>query len=175
MACQSESHYEAPLLTAKWRPTLLPIPLQGILMLPTGLFEQWLLVSLLADRLISGAAALVTDVVSSDYDSEHWGTEGSYLLGDADISSDCQNIDSRVMSLKLNATLIKADTAAEVWQRGEPFDLSQPAYQDFPLRGIFTVLLGGGSTTGVISTVGNAGPWVIEQIERIRSRPDQVG
>lgn len=113
----------------------------------------------------------MTDVVSSDYDSEHWGTGGSYLLGDADISSDCQNINPRVMSLNLNATLIKADTAAEVWQRGEPFDLSQPAYQDFPLRGIFTVLLGGGSTTGVISTVGNAGPWVIDRLNAYAADP----
>lgn len=122
-------------------------------------------------QIPTSRAPLVTDVVSTEYDSEHWGTGGSYLLGDADINSDYQNINPTVLSLKLNATLIKADTAAEVWQRGEPFDLSQPAYQDFPLRGIFTVLLGGGSTTGVISTVGNAGPWVTDRLNAYADDP----
>ncbi|KAM0522578.1 hypothetical protein ACHAPE_002170 [Trichoderma viride] len=122
-------------------------------------------------QIPASRAPLVTDVVATEYDSEHWGTGGSYLLGDADINSDYHNINSKVLSLKLNATLIKAGTAAEVWQRGEPFDLSQPAYQDFPLRGIFTVLLGGGSTTGVISTVGNAGPWVTDRLKAYADDP----
>ncbi|PTB39234.1 uncharacterized protein TrAFT101_007977 [Trichoderma asperellum] len=116
-------------------------------------------------------APLVTDTVSSDYDSQHWGTGGSYLLGDADINSDYHNINPTVLLLELNPTLIKAKTAAEVWQRGEPFDLSQPAYLDFPLRGIFAVLLGGGSTTGVISTVGNAGPWVTDRLNAYAHNP----
>ncbi|KAH8123742.1 hypothetical protein FP744_10005729 [Trichoderma asperellum] len=116
-------------------------------------------------------APLVTDAVSTDYDSQHWGTGGSYLLGDAAINSDYHNINPTVLSLKLNPTLIQAETAAEVWQRGEPFDLSQPAYLDFPLRGIFTVLLGGGSTTGVISTVGNAGPWVTDRLNAYAHNP----
>lgn len=122
-------------------------------------------------QIPSSHAPLVTDAVSSDYDSQHWGTGGSYLLGDADINSDYHNINPTVLSLKLNASLIKAKTAAEVWQRGEPFDLSQPAYLDFPLRGIFAVLLGGGSTTGVISTVGNAGPWVINRLSAYADNP----
>ncbi|KAK1241187.1 hypothetical protein MKX08_001161 [Trichoderma sp. CBMAI-0020] len=122
-------------------------------------------------QIPASRAPLVADAVSVDYDSEHWGTGGSYLLGDAGINSDYQNINPTVLSLELNATLIKPDTAAEVWQRGEPFDLSQPAYQDFPLRGIFTVLLGGGSTTGVISTVGNAGPWVTDRLSAYADDP----
>jgi hypothetical protein len=122
-------------------------------------------------QIPASRAPLVTDVVATEYDSEHWGTGGSYLLGDANINSDYHNINSKVLSLKLNATLIKADTAADVWQRGEPFDLSQPAYQDFPLRGIFTVLLGGGSTTGVISTLGNAGPWVTDRLKAYADDP----
>ncbi|KAL6904062.1 hypothetical protein GGI43DRAFT_421544 [Trichoderma evansii] len=93
-------------------------------------------------------APLVTDAVSSDY-----------LLGDADVNSDYHNINPTVLSLQLNATLIKANTAAE------------PAYLDFPLRGIFAVLLGGGSTTGVISTVGNAGPWVINRLSAYADNP----
>ncbi|UKZ66240.1 uncharacterized protein TrAtP1_007414 [Trichoderma atroviride] len=122
-------------------------------------------------QIPASRAPLVADIVSSEYDSEHWGTGGSYLLGDVDINSDYQNINPTVLSLKLDSSLIKADTAAEVWRRGEPFDLSQPAYQDFPLRGIFTVLLGGGSTTGVISTVGNAGPWVTDRLSAYADDP----
>jgi hypothetical protein len=122
-------------------------------------------------QIPASRAPLVTDAVSSDYDSQHWGTGGSYLLGDADINSDYNNINPTVLALQLNATLIKADTAAEVWQRGVPFDLTQPAYQDFPLRGIFAVLLGGGSTTGVISTVGNAGPWVTDRLSAYAEDP----
>lgn len=116
-------------------------------------------------------APLVMDAVASDFDAQHWGTGGSYLLGDADVGSDIDNINPTVLDLQLNATLIKAKTAREVWQRGEPFDLTQPAYRDFPLRGIFTVLLGGGSTTGIISTVGNAGEWVAGRLRAYADNP----
>ncbi|KAG8406658.1 hypothetical protein J3458_020997 [Metarhizium acridum] len=111
-------------------------------------------------QIPSSHAPLVADAVASDFDPQHWGTGGSYLLSDADVGSDINNINTTVLDLELNASLIQAKTAREVWQRGEPFDLSQPAYLDFPVRGIFAVLLGGGSTTGIISTVGNAGSWV---------------
>ncbi len=47
------------------------------------------------------------------------------------------------------------ETAEDMFKRSEPFDVSAPAYGDFPYRGIFTVLLGGGATTGLISTVGD--------------------
>ena len=33
------------------------------------------------------------------------------------------------------------------------------------------VLLGGGSTTGIISTVGNAGPWVTGKLSAYRDDP----
>ncbi|KAL7924487.1 hypothetical protein ACQKWADRAFT_331419 [Trichoderma austrokoningii] len=122
-------------------------------------------------QIPASRAPLVRDDVSRDYDYQHWGTGGSYLFGDAEINSDYRNIHPTVLSLRLNPTLIKAHTAAEVWRRGEPFDLSQPAYEDFPLRGIFTVLLGGGSTTGVISTVGRAGPWVADRLNAYAEDP----
>ncbi|KAM0265157.1 hypothetical protein ACHAQJ_000310 [Trichoderma viride] len=122
-------------------------------------------------QIPSSHAPLLTDAVASNYDPQHWGTGGSYLLGDDGINSDYHNINPSVLSLELNASLIQAKTAADVWKRGVPFDLSEPAYLDFPLRGIFAVLLGGGSTTGVISTVGNAGPWVTSRLSAYRDHP----
>ncbi|KID84250.1 hypothetical protein MGU_08553 [Metarhizium guizhouense ARSEF 977] len=122
-------------------------------------------------QIPSSHAPLVMDAVASDFDAQHWGTGGSYLLGDADVGSDIDNINPTVLDLELNDRLIKAKTAGEVWQRGESFDLTQPAYQDFPLRGIFTVLLGGGSTTGIISTVGNAGEWVAGRLRAYADNP----
>lgn len=122
-------------------------------------------------QIPSSHAPLVVDAVASDFDAQHWGTGGSYLLGDADVGSEIDNINPTVLDLELNATLIKAKTAREVWQRGEPFDLTQPAYRDFPVRGIFSVLLGGGSTTGIISTVGNAGEWVAGRLRAYADNP----
>ncbi len=62
-----------------------------------------------------------------------------------------------------------------MFQRSEPFDISQPRYGDFPLRGIFTVLLGGGATTGLITDVGNPESWVRNKVNAYYNNPVQLG
>lgn len=45
------------------------------------------------------------------------------------------------------------NTPGDMYQRNKNFDVSFPAYTDFPLRGIFHVELGGGSTVGMVPPV----------------------
>ncbi len=59
--------------------------------------------------------------------------------------------------------------------RDTPFDISEPSYGDFPLRGIFSVLLGGGSTTGIVSSVGDPSPWVRDKFSADMSSPIPFG
>jgi hypothetical protein len=55
--------------------------------------------------------------------------------------------------------------------RGEPFDFGRPAFEDFPLRGIFAVLLGGGATTDIVRDVGNPESWVRDKLREYMEHP----
>jgi len=103
---------------------------------------------------------------------QHWGTGGSYMLGDAGINSDYHNVNPKILALEFNpAFLYMGTTAEDIFIRAEPFDLTTPAYGDFPLRGIFSVLLGGGSTTGIVSSIGNPEPWVRNKLNAYMENP----
>jgi hypothetical protein len=114
-----------------------------------------------------------SDLVNSDFDSQHWGTGGSYLLGDPAIGSDYHHVHPTILALQFPQAFA-ADmgaTAEDMFIRSQPFDISGPAYGDFPLRGIFAVLLGGGATTGIISTVGNPESWVRDKLNAYMDNP----
>jgi hypothetical protein len=113
------------------------------------------------------------DVVPSSFDSQHWGTGGSYLMGDPAIGSDYHNVNPTILALAFPPPLDTeiGATAEDMFIRSEPFDISNPAYTDFPLRGIFAVLLGGGSTTGIISTVGNPESWTRDKLNAYMDNP----
>ncbi len=116
---------------------------------------------------------VTTDLVNPDFDSQHWGTGGSYLLGDAAVGSDYHHVHPTVLALQFPSAF-QADmgaTAQDMFIRSEPFDITPPAYTDFPLRGIFAVLLGGGATTGIISTVGDSEPWVRNKLNAYMDNP----
>ncbi|HEY4352985.1 MAG TPA: hypothetical protein VGN31_17265 [Paraburkholderia sp.] len=113
------------------------------------------------------------DAVASDFDSEHWGTGGSFLMGDPAIGPDYHNVNATILALQFPSSF-QAEmgaTAEDMFIRSEPFDISHPAYTDFPLRGIFAVLLGGGSTTGIISTVGNPESWTRDKLNAYMDNP----
>ncbi|WP_246642065.1 hypothetical protein [Paraburkholderia edwinii] len=113
-----------------------------------------------------------TDAVAADFDSQHWGTGGSYLMGDPAIGSDYHNVNPTILALPFSSAFPDMGaTAEDMFIRSEPFDISNPAYCDFPLRGIFAVLLGGGSTTGIISTVGNPEPWTRNKLNAYMDNP----
>lgn len=109
---------------------------------------------------------LVTDHVE-DLEREHWGTGGSYVLGDAGVGSEIANINPKILDIE-PSPLTGAKTVKDIFKRGEPFDLTQPAYMDFPLRGIPGVLLGGGQTTGIVKSIGTTGPWTQEKLKEYR-------
>ncbi|KAG6815401.1 hypothetical protein H0H87_002219 [Tephrocybe sp. NHM501043] len=121
-------------------------------------------------QIPSSHTPLTSDSVTDNLDPQHWGTGGSYILGDAQLSSNVQNI---------NRTILGLDFFGLVWTYGTPedmfkrvaFDWSKPAYRDFPLRGIFAVLFGGGSTTGIASNIGNAVPFVTDRLHDYMENP----
>jgi hypothetical protein len=114
-----------------------------------------------------------TDSVNMDFDSQHWGTGGSCLLGDPAIGSDYHNVNPNILALQFPAVFQSdmGQTAEDMFIRSEPFDITHPSYGDFPVRGIFAVLLGGGATTGIISTVGNPEPWVRNKLNAYMDNP----
>lgn len=112
---------------------------------------------------------LVNDAVNHP-ETEQWGTGGSYVLGDDQVNSDYHNINRKILDIK-PSPLTKAQTVEDIFVRGQPFDFTYPAYGDFPHRGIFTVLLGGGATTGIVSSIGKTGPWTQEQLSAYMNNP----
>ena len=115
----------------------------------------------------------VHDVVNDDFDGQHWGTGGSYILGDPAINSDYHNVNPKILGLNLSANPWRGTTAEDVFQHAEPFDLTNPAYlaKRFVGLGIFAVQLGGGSTTGIVESIGNPEPWVREKLAAYMKHP----
>ena len=108
----------------------------------------------------------------SDLEEEHWGTGGTYLFGDEGIGSSVGNINPTVLDINLDKKPARgAKTAGEVFKRGEPWDLSAPKYRELPLQGIFTVLLGGGATTGIVNTIGRTGEWTQKKVYEYMKAP----
>jgi len=122
-------------------------------------------------------APLVTDVVNDNFDTQNWGTGGSYIFGDPAIGSDYHNVNPKILALEFPQAFHWAmgRTAEDMFRRSEPFDVSAPAYGDFPYRGIFTVLLGGGATTGIISTVGDDTSWIRDKLNAYMNQPVPFG
>lgn len=114
-----------------------------------------------------------TDPVATDFDSQHWGTGGSCLLGDPAIGSNYENVHPTILALQFPETFQQdmGATVKDMFIRSEPFDISNPLYGDFPLRGIFTVLLGGGATTGIVSAIGNPEPWARQKLNTYMNQP----
>jgi len=114
-----------------------------------------------------------TDLVATDFDSQHWGTGGSCLLGDPAIGSDYHHVNPKILALQFPEAFQQymGATAEDMFIRSEPFDISNPLYGDFPLRGIFSVLLGGGATTGMVSAIGNPESWVRGKLNAYMDSP----
>jgi len=66
-------------------------------------------------------------------------------LGDPGINSDYHNVNPKTLALKFNIPYVGTGVE-DMFIRGEPFDRTNSAYIDFPLHGIFAILLGGGVT-----------------------------
>ncbi|OAQ62565.1 carbohydrate binding domain-containingprotein [Purpureocillium lilacinum] len=114
----------------------------------------------------------VNDPVNDDFDSQHWGTGGTYILGDPKIGSDYHNANSKILNFKFPVPFPFMGTTIEnIFIRSEPFDWTYGALTGFPLKGIFTVLLGGGSTTGIVSTIGNPKSFVRDKLHAYMEDP----
>ncbi|WP_454766664.1 hypothetical protein [Cupriavidus campinensis] len=118
-------------------------------------------------------APLVSDAVNDDFDTQNWGTGGTYIFGDPGVGTDYHNINPKIVALPFPPAFHWAmgRTAEDMFRRSEPFDVSAPAYGDFPFRGIFTLLLGGGATTGIISTVGDDTSWIRDKLRAYMDNP----
>ncbi|MDT6964433.1 hypothetical protein QTN24_23245 [Cupriavidus sp. SZY C1] len=118
-------------------------------------------------------APSVSDPVNDNFDTQNWGTGGTYILGDPVIGSDYHNVNPKIVALRFPEAFHWAmgRTAEDMFRRSEPFDVSLPAYGDFPYRGIFTLLLGGGATTGIISSVGDDTSFVRDKLRDYMRSP----
>lgn len=101
---------------------------------------------------------LVSDSVNENFDSQHWGTAATYILGEPRLGNDVQQIHPTIRNFSFkdkapNMAKLVGNTPGDMYQRNKNFDVSFPAYTDFPLRGIFHVELGGGSTVGMVPPV----------------------
>ncbi|MEU4805992.1 hypothetical protein [Actinosynnema sp. NPDC023587] len=114
-----------------------------------------------------------TDAVGTPISDDAWGTGGSYLFGHPEIGDDVANVNPAVRDFALPATFPAPYTGKPVSAlfTRQPFDWSAPAYGDFPLRGIFSVLLGGGATTGIVGGVGRTGAWTAAKTTRYLDHP----
>ncbi|KAK4237477.1 hypothetical protein C8A03DRAFT_34545 [Achaetomium macrosporum] len=122
---------------------------------------------------IPASRILLASEAVCDLEAEHWGTGGSYILVHPGVGTDYRGVNQHILDLELPAVHqpFMGRTARDMFVRGEPFDLGRPALEDFPVRGIFTVPLGGGATTGIVRDVGNPGPWVRDKLGRCMQRP----
>lgn len=103
---------------------------------------------------------------------QHWGTGGSYLLGHKEIGFDYQNVHPRILDLDIGTQRpYVGKKGCDLFLRAQPFNLADPAYKDFPRRGIFSVLLGGGSTTGLVSSIGTGGKWTQDKLKSYWDNP----
>ncbi|KAI4861794.1 putative hydroxymethyltransferase [Hypoxylon rubiginosum] len=103
-------------------------------------------------------------------EEEHWGSGGTYIFGDAAIGGDYANVHPAILAVK-PAALVGHPTVEDLFATAPPFDLGRAAYADFPLRGIFAVLLGGGATTGVMSNIGKTGDWTQQKMDAYIQSP----
>ncbi|KAI0596739.1 putative hydroxymethyltransferase [Biscogniauxia sp. FL1348] len=103
-------------------------------------------------------------------ETDQWGSGGTYIFGDDGIGDNCQNIHPEILAIKLGSVIPHA-TVEDLFTSAQPFDLSYPVYQKFPLLGIFSVLLGGGSTTGIVSSIGTTGTWTQEKLKGYSGTP----
>lgn len=110
------------------------------------------------------------NVTTASLEADHWGTGGTYIFGDPAIGKDVENIHPAVRDIKPGA-LVQQDHVASLFKSAEPFDLGVSSWGDFPLRGIFSVLLGGGSTTGVVTSIGSTGKWTQGKISEYMEDP----
>ncbi|WP_277186239.1 hypothetical protein [Caballeronia sp. BR00000012568055] len=119
-----------------------------------------------------------SDQVNADFDSQHWGTGGSCILGDSAIGTDYRNVNPTLLAFTFPTNwqpYYGGATVQDMFIRDTPFDISQPLYGDFPLRGIFSMLLGGGSTTGIVSSIGDPSPWVRNKLNAYMNAPIPLG
>lgn len=112
------------------------------------------------------------DDVNADFNTQNWGSGGSYLMGHSEIGTSADAIHERLLALKFDAAYasMMGNDTRELFSR-HSWDLSTPKYLDFPSRGIFHVHLGGGATTGVISGVGDASSWMRNKLKAYRDNP----
>ncbi|WP_318378596.1 hypothetical protein [Enterobacter sp.] len=120
------------------------------------------------------ASRLATkDEQVGELEEQFWGTGGSYLMGHPEIGHSVEAINDRLLNIEFLDVHAKmmGHTPRELFNR-HAWDMSEPKYRDFPLRGIFHVQVGGGATTGVVSAVNrNSSSWMRSRLKAYRDNP----
>lgn len=123
---------------------------------------------------------VTTDMVNDDFENQHWGTAGTYIFGDEFLANNTENIHPTIRNFSFTdhkASAIAAivgDTPELLYKRKKLFDVSKPAYTNFPSKGIFHIQLGGGSTVGMVPPTGGREAdlsWVNDKLEAYAKNP----
>ncbi len=116
--------------------------------------------------------ATEADAVADDFNDQHWGSGGSYILGHPEVGSDVNAINPKLLDMAFNPSFEDMMTGSPRALFGRTtWDITEPRYVDFPAMGIFHVQLGGGATTGVVSAVGDTSGWVRNKLKAYRNTP----
>ncbi|KAK4170904.1 hypothetical protein QBC36DRAFT_382944 [Triangularia setosa] len=110
------------------------------------------------------------DRVANLESEHHWGSGGTYLFSDPAIGSSVEKINPTVLNIE-PSMLVPHKDVRNLFAAALLYDLRYPKYFDFPLKGIFSVLLGGGATTGAINTIGKTGPWTQDKVAEYMTAP----
>ncbi|UNI15799.1 hypothetical protein JDV02_002299 [Purpureocillium takamizusanense] len=137
-----------------------------------GALGEALVRPIMAWQIPASRTPSVHDAVDDDFDPQNWGTGGSYLLGDAAIGSNINNINPKILDFEFPVPYpFMGKTIRDIFVRGSPFDWTPAALNGLAIKGIFCVLLGGGSTTGIVSSIGNPGPFVRNKLHAYGEQP----
>ena len=121
-------------------------------------------------QIPSSYTPLIKESITTNFDAEHFGTGGSYILGDEGLGSDYHNANPVILAMPFNQPAIPYKTVKDLYAR-QPFNWAKPGYNNFPLLGIFAVLLGGRSTTGIVSNIGNPNPFTRNRLLAYMDHP----
>lgn len=105
--------------------------------------------------------------------SSHFGSGGTFLMGDDRIGSNVSAIYAGLRNTPLNPVNYGAATVGEFLQRDKGYDWGQQQVHNLPDYNIFSVLWGGGSTVSIttIHSNGDDGGWLAEKMRAYYAAP----
>lgn len=105
--------------------------------------------------------------------SSHFGSGGSFFMGDERIGRDVSRVYSGLRNTAVNPVNYGVSRVGEFLQRDNGYDWSQQQVYNLPDYNIFSILWGGGSTVSIttIHSNGDDGGWLAEKMRAYYQAP----